>query len=244
MWEEPVSTTPVQQMPNSTTPVSRSPLTTLRGRLTEVPLSIPNQQKEATISGAQRTPLTNTPRNFPNRRQDLVARPTVGGKCPRRVLPQPLSSSDEEEYCPSCVTRKKRVRELEDQLKSLQGQVSDPPRPGKISPILAERFKMVELTPGSQVFVYQNHIHQAMARASDKSAASFLLNCFYTNDELVGMNLTGANGKKCPDKEILQSIIGFVMREYQKHSPTESSLKLALRNKLSALESRKLKKDE
>ncbi|CAH3043452.1 unnamed protein product [Porites lobata] len=204
VWEEPVSTTPVQQMPNSTTPVSRSPLTTLRGRLTEVPLSIPNQQKEATISGAQRTPLTNTPRNFPNRRQDLVARPTVGGKCPRRVLPQPLSSSDEEEYCPSCVTRKKRVRELEDQLKSLQGQVSDPPRPGKISPILAERFKMVELTPGSQVFVYQNHIHQAMARASYKSAASFLLNCFYTNDELVGMNLTGANGKKCPDKEILQ----------------------------------------
>lgn len=68
---------------------------------------------------------------------------------------------------------------------------------------------MVELTPGSQVFVYQNHIHQAMARASYKSAASFLLNCFYTNDELVGMNLTGANGKKCPDKEILQSIIGM-----------------------------------
>ena len=34
------------------------------------------------------------------------------------------------------------------------------------------------------------------------------------------------------------------MREYQKHLPTESSLKLALRNKLSALESRKLKKDE
>ena len=50
---------------------------------------------------------------------------------------------------------------------------------------------MVELTPGSQVFVYQSHLHQVVARTSYKSAASFLLNCFYTNDELVGMNLTG-----------------------------------------------------
>ena len=69
---------------------------------------------------------------------------------------------------------------------------------------------MVELTPGSQDFVYQNHLHQSMARTSYKSAASFLLNCFYTNDELVGMNLTGANGKPCPDKQILsESIIGM-----------------------------------
>lgn len=64
---------------------------------------------------------------------------------------------------------------------------------------------MVELTPGSQVFVYQNNLHQAMARPS------FLLNCFYTNDELVGMNLTGANGKQFPDKQILQSIIANMM---------------------------------
>jgi len=70
---------------------------------------------------------------------------------------------------------------------------------------------MVELTPGSQVFAYQNNLHQAIARPSYKSAASFLLNCFYTNDELVGMNLTGANGKQFPDKQILQSIIGNMM---------------------------------
>ena len=34
------------------------------------------------------------------------------------------------------------------------------------------------------------------------------------------------------------------MREYQREFPTESSLKLALRNELSALESRQLKKEE
>jgi len=68
---------------------------------------------------------------------------------------------------------------------------------------------MVELTTGSQVFVYQSHLHQAVARTLYKSAASFLLNCLYTNDELVGMNLTGANGKQCPDKQILESIIGM-----------------------------------
>ena len=66
---------------------------------------------------------------------------------------------------------------------------------------------MVELTPGSQVFVYQNHLHQAVARTSYKAAASFLFNCFYTDDELVGMNLTGANGKQCSDKQIRESII-------------------------------------
>lgn len=68
---------------------------------------------------------------------------------------------------------------------------------------------MVELTPGSQVFIYQNSIMQAKAKSSYKAAASFLLNCFYTNDELAGMNLSGANEKPHPDKHILESIIGI-----------------------------------
>lgn len=36
----------------------------------------------------------------------------------------------------------------------------------------------------------------------------FLLNCFYTNMEMAGMNLTGANGKLHPDKDIIESMIG------------------------------------
>ena len=69
---------------------------------------------------------------------------------------------------------------------------------------------MVELTPGSQVFIYQNLVQQAIAKTSYKAAASFLLNCFYTNDEMIGMNLSGANGKPHPDKHILDAIIGTV----------------------------------
>ena len=68
--------------------------------------------------------------------------------------------------------------------------------------------QMVELTPGSQVYIFQNLVQHAVAKSSFKSAASFLLNCFYSNDELLGMNLTGANGKPHPDKDIIESIIG------------------------------------
>ena len=48
----------------------------------------------------------------------------------------------------------------------------------------------------------------AVNRKSATSCAAFLLNCFYTNVEMVGMNLTGANGKPCPDKDIVDSILG------------------------------------
>ena len=68
--------------------------------------------------------------------------------------------------------------------------------------------QMVELSPGSQVYIFQNLIQQAVSKPSFKSAASFLLNCFYNNDELLGMNLTGANGKPHPNKDIIESIIG------------------------------------
>ena len=67
---------------------------------------------------------------------------------------------------------------------------------------------MVELTPGSQVFIYQHLLQQAVTKPTFKSAASFSLNCFYSNDELAGMNLTGANGKQHPDNDIIECIIG------------------------------------
>ena len=36
-----------------------------------------------------------------------------------------------------------------------------------------------------------------------------MLNCFYTNDELLGMNLKGANSKPHPQKDILEGIYLF-----------------------------------
>ena len=53
-------------------------------------------------------------------------------------------------------------------------------------------------------------IQQAVAKPSFKSGASIFLNCFYTDEELLGMNLTGANGKPHPDKDIIESIIGML----------------------------------
>lgn len=66
---------------------------------------------------------------------------------------------------------------------------------------------MVELTPGSRVYLYEDNIGQAAGRKSATACAALLLNCFYTNKELVGCNLTGANGKKAVDADILSSII-------------------------------------
>ena len=67
---------------------------------------------------------------------------------------------------------------------------------------------MVDLIPGSRVFVYANTIKQASKRASGTGCAACLLNAFYTNEELKGKNLTGANGKSAIDPDILNSIIG------------------------------------
>ena len=69
---------------------------------------------------------------------------------------------------------------------------------------------MVDLIPGSRVFVYANTIEQASKRASGTGCAACLLNAFYTNEELKGKNLekTGANGKSAFDPDILNSIIG------------------------------------
>lgn len=53
------------------------------------------------------------------------SRPTVGGKCPRRNLvlePPDSDDEEEEEICESCTRLKRRVRDLENQIKQFQGQ--------------------------------------------------------------------------------------------------------------------------
>ena len=47
----------------------------------------------------------------------------MDGKCPRRNLVlEPVPDSDEEETCKSCARLKRRVRDLENQIKQFQGQ--------------------------------------------------------------------------------------------------------------------------
>ena len=65
---------------------------------------------------------------------------------------------------------------------------------------------MVELSPGSRVFVYQTSIDVASSK-SPSGAACFLLSCFFSNSELVGSNLSGANGKKQLNPQIIDAIV-------------------------------------
>jgi len=66
---------------------------------------------------------------------------------------------------------------------------------------------MIGLSPGSGIYVYDQHTSQALARRTATSCARFLVNCSYTNTELAGMNLTAACGNPHPQKDII-SIIG------------------------------------
>ena len=66
---------------------------------------------------------------------------------------------------------------------------------------------MVELTPGSGIYLYQDQLNEAPRRKSATACAAYLLNVFYTNAELAGRNLTGASGKESVDEDIVKSII-------------------------------------
>ena len=67
---------------------------------------------------------------------------------------------------------------------------------------------MAQLAPPRPVFIYEKHMKEVENRKEATSKACFLLSCFYTNNELKGTNLTGANDKKALDFEITGAIIG------------------------------------
>ncbi|XP_028517994.1 uncharacterized protein LOC114576111 [Exaiptasia diaphana] len=141
--------------------------------------------------------------------------PRTGGKTPRSAFKRP---SETVETCLSCKRLQLENEELRLKIEELiENKVAEQPRPGKVNSLLADRF-------------------QASRRKTASSCAAYLLNVFYTTTELVGRNLTGANGKIAIDKEILESIINFTMA-YHKDS-TESIIRVGLRNKLSAIQSR------
>ena len=68
--------------------------------------------------------------------------------------------------------------------------------------------QMVELTPGSRIYVYANIIDHASRCSFGTGCAAYVLNAFYTNKELKDRNLTEANGKTAVDQDTLGSIVG------------------------------------
>lgn len=69
---------------------------------------------------------------------------------------------------------------------------------------------MIELVPGTRIYVYQNQLDKAITRDSATARARCMLMAFYTPNEMVEAgNLYGANDKKGLDKEIVDAVIGW-----------------------------------
>ncbi|XP_070546447.1 uncharacterized protein [Ptychodera flava] len=116
------------------------------------------------------------------------------------------------------------------------------PKAGVLSKTVAEAFQMLELVPGSRVFLYQDQIRIAESKLQKNGTctALYLLTCFYTKDELIGKNLTGANQKASINSQITNAIIGYCVKAPVKNSDAE--IKLAIRNRISSMTSIKKKK--
>lgn len=70
--------------------------------------------------------------------------------------------------------------------------------------------QMVELVPGSRIFLYQTHLEEAERKKSGTATARYLLSCFYSPSELMAAgNLTGKNDKRGLDGDIIDAIVGM-----------------------------------
>ncbi|KAJ8317209.1 hypothetical protein KUTeg_005113 [Tegillarca granosa] len=107
------------------------------------------------------------------------------------------------------------------------------PRAGRVPKEIAENHSMMELMPGSGIYVYPKDVRVLSKKNSGTGMARYLMSVFYTNEELVRRgNLTGANGKEGLDKSILKTIIDYAVI---KGRDVESNVKFSMRTKISSL---------
>ena len=70
--------------------------------------------------------------------------------------------------------------------------------------------QMVELVPGSRIYLYETHLEEAERKKSGTATARFLMSSFYTPSELMEAgNLAGKNNKKALDSDIIDAIVGM-----------------------------------
>lgn len=100
---------------------------------------------------------------------------------------------------------------------------------------------MIELSPGKSTYVYESHIIKASSKKTATATVCFLLSCFYKDSELIGTSLSGKNGKKCLDSDVIDSILSYTRKKFP-DLPSDSVLKIALRNKITCLEAKSRKK--
>jgi len=74
---------------------------------------------------------------------------------------------------------------------------------------------MIELVPGTRIYVYQNQLDKAMTRDSPTARARCIIMAFYTPEELVeAANLSGANEKRGLDPDVVDAVIGWYWFTY------------------------------
>lgn len=83
---------------------------------------------------------------------------------------------------------------------------------------------MVELVPGTRVFLYRDQVEEAITKCAKVSkrgltgcaGARFLLRVFFTNEELLNASLTSSPGAKKPAlaEPIIQAIVGKLIERY------------------------------
>ncbi|XP_061195932.1 uncharacterized protein LOC133204200 [Saccostrea echinata] len=115
------------------------------------------------------------------------------------------------------------------------------PKPGKLSSDVAKRYKMVELTPGSGVYLYQDDIDHVQ-KVRDPSAqgtaaygkwmAKLLMNIFFTKKDFPDCKLSpNAKGHLLLDETITSAFINF---SAQKSCATKGAIRQAMAAKLSS----------
>ena len=72
----------------------------------------------------------------------------------------------------------------------------------------------------SGAYITQEQFLMAGEKKSPTATICFLLDCFYSREEQLGMNLTGKNGKKRIDAQILSSMISKYILAISKESYT------------------------
>lgn len=81
-------------------------------------------------------------------------------------------------------------------------------RVSKCVAILFSLIQMVELVNGSGVYLYPPQLSIISASTKLGQATSLLMWTFFTREEAAFSNLTGRNGKKKLDEDIVQAIVG------------------------------------
>uniref|UniRef100_A0A7M5UEP4 Uncharacterized protein n=2 Tax=Clytia hemisphaerica TaxID=252671 RepID=A0A7M5UEP4_9CNID len=135
-----------------------------------------------------------------------------------------------------------KIAELEDEIARLNRVLAGGnyieslgrPKSGLIPSKIAKKYQLEQLAPGFDVYVDQEEFRTAATKSNGTGAVLFLLSCFYTHSELLEMNLTGENGKKPVNKEILKAMYAYALDK----GDSKAKLAVALRNKIEQIRTR------